>query len=179
ATPPLPAKLSRTRVRSRRSSSSVSGRTAMKGISPPLIASKAGGRVRSEVAQSTCRSRPARPPSRSVPAGRAPRQRSITVITGISEPGGRHPDRSSGPLQVLLLLPRSDLSAVLLPLQGLDLEETLRQRVSQSVEHHLVRLEGGDGVLEVVGQEPDVAALQLDIVEAVEGLLDRRRQRQG
>src|ERR1035438_870029 len=165
ATPPFSAKLSRTRVRSRRSSSSLMERTAMKAISPPLMASNAGGRVRSEVAHSTRRSRPAPPPTSSRCGGSALRQTSLTVITSRS--------RS---FQVLINLPGGHLGAVLLPLQDLDLEEALRQGVTEGVEDHLIRLECRDGVLEVVGEKTDVPSLQLDLVEPVQRLLHGGRQ---
>ena len=80
ATPPLSPKLWITWARSRRSSRRRIERTGTKAISPPLMVSNAGGRVRSAVAHSTRRSSPPPPPSSSVPSGIAPLQTSLTVI---------------------------------------------------------------------------------------------------
>ena len=68
--------------------------------------------------------------------------------------------------------------AVRLPLEALRGDEPLREMVAERVDHDLVRLERVDGVLEVVGEHADVAALELDLVEPVQGLLYGRRQRQ-
>src|SRR5580692_1870742 len=173
ATPPFSAKLVITWGRSRRSSSRRMLFTGTNAISPPFTASNAGGRVRSAHAHSTLRSRPPPPPSRSVPGGRTPRQTSLTVSVGELMARGR-----SAPLEVLIDLPRGDLAAVRLPFEAFCGDEPLREMVPERIDDDLVGFERVHGVFQVVGENPDVAALELDLVEPVEGLLHRRRQGQ-
>src|SRR5450631_521989 len=179
ATPPFSASVFITSARSRRSSRSLIDATGTSAISPPLMASKAGGRLRSVVAHSTRLSSPAPPPSSSVPSGRAPRHTSRTVITAVSisqVPAAVPTVARSRPLQVALQLPARDLAAVLTPLRSLGLEESIREVVAERVANDVVGLAGVHRVLEVVGQQPHVASLELDLVEAEQRLLDRRGQ---
>src|SRR5579863_485174 len=133
ATPPFSAKLTMTCGRSRRSSRRRMLLTGTNAISPPLTASKAGGRVRSAQAHSTRRSRPPPPPSRSVPGGSTPRHTSLTVIVGalIFGASDQLPAIRSAALEVLVDLPRRDLPAVLQPLEALCGDEPLGQVVAE------------------------------------------------
>src|ERR1700730_15119931 len=147
ATPPFSAKLTMTWGRSRRSSSSRMLLTGTNAISPPLTASKAGGRVRSAHAHSTLRSRPPPPPSRSVPGGSTPRHTSLTVSVG------KLMARAwSAALEVLVELPGRDLPPICLPLEAFCGDEPLGEVVTERIDHDLVGFERVDGVLQVVGE---------------------------
>src|SRR5258708_13783197 len=82
---------------------------------------------------------------------------------------------ASGELEVVVELPGGDLTPVVAPLQRLGLEESLGQGIAQGIEDDVVAAEGLDRILEAVGEQADVAPLQLGGVEAVQRLLHRWR----
>src|SRR5579864_3362122 len=163
ATPPFSAKLVITCGRSSRSSRRRMLLTGTNAISPPLTASKAGGRVRSAQAHSTRRSSPAPPARSSVPSGSTLRQMSLTVTAGAL---------TLEPLEILLEFPRSHLAAILAPLQTFRFDERLGEVIAQRVDDHGVSFECVGGVAQVVGQNADVATLQLHVVEAIQRFFD-------
>src|SRR5438445_10841504 len=111
--------------------------------SPPLTASKAGGRVRSAHAHSTRRSSPFPPPSSSVPGGSTPRHTSLTVIAGAFTAAPE-----SEALEVLVELPLGHLAAVVVPLERLGLHEALGKVIAQGIQNCVVGAHGIERVLE-------------------------------